>query len=324
MVCKLGHDATKKVYKEGQMKTQRIFIVLILAIGLLLNNVSIGLADPPAPDETLAVELQITDTPTDTPIPPTNTPVPPTNTPVQEYTLTVSSAHGTVTKDPSKATYHLGDVVTLTAIPSAGWSFAYWSGGLSGSSNPASLVITQSTIVGANYSQNEFTLTVSAANGQVFKDPDKAAYHSGDVVKLTAVPAPGWSFGFWSGGVTGTANPVTVTITGNMSVTAKFNKISNPSLPTSTPNIFNPPSKTPTGVVLPSETDPTSVTQPTFTATPTLAAFVQPTSTPVVPKFPEEAPTNNFKLQLTLVGVLGAIAVVVLVWSVLARRWRPR
>jgi hypothetical protein len=326
------------------MNTQRTFIVLILAIGLLFKCVFPGLAGLSTPSNNLIAATR-TRRPTNTPKPPTVTSVPtdtsfptdtsvPTDTPIPtvtsdtpvpqfEYTLTVSSAHGTVTKDPNKATYHLGDVVTLTSIPNTDWSFAYWSGGLSGSSNPASLTIQGSTVVAANYTQNEFTLTVSAANGHIVKDPDKAAYHNGDVVKLTAVPAPGWTFSFWGGDVTGTANPVSVTVSGNMTVTAKFNQTSNPTLPTNAPGIFNQPTQTPTGAVQPSQTGPTAVTQPAPTATPTLAAFVQPISTPVVPKFPEEAPSNNFHMQLAVVVILGAIAVGVLVWSISARRWRP-
>ena len=34
-----------------------------------------------------------------------------------EYTLDVSSAHGTVTKSPNQDTYNYGDEVTLTWLP---------------------------------------------------------------------------------------------------------------------------------------------------------------------------------------------------------------
>ena len=50
-----------------------------------------------------------------------------------EYTLTINSAHGTVIKNPDKATYHLNEGVSLLADPVDGWSFTSWIGAASGS-----------------------------------------------------------------------------------------------------------------------------------------------------------------------------------------------
>ena len=58
--------------------------------------------------------------------------------------------------------------------------------------------------------------------GSVTKVPDQASYHFGDVVQLTAIAASGWTFSGWSGDLTGTVNPATITITGNKTVTATF------------------------------------------------------------------------------------------------------
>ena len=44
----------------------------------------------------------------------------------------------------------------------------------------------------------------------------------GDVVTLTATPDPDWAFAGWSGDLSGTANPITITLTGNNVVTATF------------------------------------------------------------------------------------------------------
>jgi uncharacterized repeat protein (TIGR02543 family) len=140
-----------------------------------------------------------------------------------EYTLTVTSAHGTVTKNPDQATYHYGDVVQLTAVADAGWTFANWSGSLTGSDNPGSITIDANETVTANYTQNEYTLTVNVVgNGSVAKDPSQATYHYDDVVDLNANPDPGWQFVSWSGDLTGSTNPDSITIDGNKSVTATF------------------------------------------------------------------------------------------------------
>jgi hypothetical protein len=76
---------------------------------------------------------------------------------LEAYTLTITSAHGAVVKNPNQTTYHEGDVVQLTT-PDAGWSFLNWTGDLTGSANPASVTIHGNTLVTANYTQNEYTL----------------------------------------------------------------------------------------------------------------------------------------------------------------------
>jgi len=58
--------------------------------------------------------------------------------------------------------------------------------------------------------------------GSVTRDPDLAGYSSGAVVELLAVPDPGWVFDHWSGGVTDTVNPVSLTVTGHVIVSAVF------------------------------------------------------------------------------------------------------
>ncbi len=58
-----------------------------------------------------------------------------------EYTLTVTSPNGTVTKTPNQAIYHYGDVVQLRAMPSPGYAFDSWSGAATGNTNPVSIIM---------------------------------------------------------------------------------------------------------------------------------------------------------------------------------------
>ena len=55
-----------------------------------------------------------------------------------EYTLTIniSPVEGGVVNLNKTAPYYYGDVVELTAVPTAGWSFSHWMGDLTGSQNP--------------------------------------------------------------------------------------------------------------------------------------------------------------------------------------------
>jgi uncharacterized repeat protein (TIGR02543 family) len=141
-----------------------------------------------------------------------------------EYDLTVIIVgDGSVTKNPDQTTYHYGDTVGLTANPATGWSFAGWSGDLSGTTNPESIDMYDHRTVTATFTRNEYTLAVdTAGNGSVTKDPDQAIYHYGDVVELTGNADPGWSFSHWSGDLSGSDNPGSLTITGDSNVTATF------------------------------------------------------------------------------------------------------
>ncbi len=68
-----------------------------------------------------------------------------------------------------------------------------------------------------------FTLTTSVSgSGTVARNPNASSYAAGTVVSLTATPASGWSFTGWSGAVSGTTNPINVTMDANKTVTATF------------------------------------------------------------------------------------------------------
>ena len=70
---------------------------------------------------------------------------------------------------------------------------------------------------------SEYTLSVNTVgSGTVARNPNKTTYQSSDVVQLTATAGSGWTFNYWSGALSGSTNPDTVTITGNISVTAHF------------------------------------------------------------------------------------------------------
>jgi uncharacterized protein (DUF2141 family) len=145
---------------------------------------------------------------------------------VGSYRLTVNVVGGgSVAKDPNQPSYHYGDVVTLTANADAGWTFADWSGDLSGSDNPATVTMDGKKTITATFSQDEHTLMVNASgNGSVTKNPDQATYHYGDVVTLTANADAGWTFAGWSGDLSGSNNPATITVNSNKSVIATFSQ----------------------------------------------------------------------------------------------------
>jgi len=78
-------------------------------------------------------------------------------------------------------------------------------------------------VVTATFTQDEYTLMVNVVgSGVVNKDPNRATYRYGDRVSLAAIAALGWTFAGWSGDLSGTANPTSITMNGNKVVTATF------------------------------------------------------------------------------------------------------
>ena len=69
----------------------------------------------------------------------------------------------------------------------------------------------------------EYSLTTTVdGNGTVSRSPDQQTYPSGTDVTLTATSETGWVFTGWSGDVSSTSNPISVSITENTSILASF------------------------------------------------------------------------------------------------------
>ena len=143
-----------------------------------------------------------------------------------QYTLNVTIfGSGTVSKSPDQATYTYGNNVTLNASASSGWTFAAWSGDASGSVNPVTVNMTDNKSVTATFTQNVYTLSLSVVGNGSVNLNNTGPYHYGDAVLLTPIPSSYWSFDHWSGDLTGSANPATLIVTANMSVTATFTQV---------------------------------------------------------------------------------------------------
>jgi len=146
------------------------------------------------------------------------------------YTLTVNKVgQGTVALNPPGGTYSQGAQVQLTATPASGWKFDGWSGDLSGSTNPATITMNGTKTVTATFSEipvTQYTLTVNkVGSGSVSLSPSGGVYDSGTSVQLTATPAAGYKFDGWSGDLSGTTNPASITMNSNKTVTATFSQI---------------------------------------------------------------------------------------------------
>lgn len=71
---------------------------------------------------------------------------------MQDYELvTRTVGSGEVTVDPSQASYHYGEVVTLTATPTTGWEFIKWTGAVTGTTTPITHTIIGDAMITATF-----------------------------------------------------------------------------------------------------------------------------------------------------------------------------
>ncbi len=139
---------------------------------------------------------------------------------INTYTLTITSVHGTVTKNPDQANYNHSSTVQLTATPSAGFIFTGWSGDATGSNNPLSVTMDGNKNITANFAIDNSTYIIigsCSANagasitipisvhfgtdanipqyilqGKIIFDPTKLSYRSNSVGALFTLM--GWTF----------------------------------------------------------------------------------------------------------------------------------
>ena len=150
------------------------------------------------------------------------------------YALTVAhmGQGSNPTASPANSTgcpvgqYAAGETISLSgAAPNSGWQITGWTGtpndGSTASTNTLTMPASAQS-VSVNYTQIEYSLTITSAHGTVTKNPDKASYSPGEIVQLNATADHGWLFEKWTGDVTDAANPVSVTMDSNKSLTANF------------------------------------------------------------------------------------------------------
>jgi len=142
------------------------------------------------------------------------------------FTLTINIVgQGTVTRNPDLTSYEPGAVVSLQAVPTAGWSFCKWAGAVSGRANPVSITMDGNKTVTVTFLDTWYTLTTGVmGHGWIERDPDQAVYAPGTAVQLTACPSEDWQFEGWMHGLSGSANPATVFMYSDKFVTAFFQR----------------------------------------------------------------------------------------------------
>ena len=126
---------------------------------------------------------------------------------------------------PSTSTFTSGASVHLEAMPASGYRFNNWTGDLSSTTNPTTIVIDCDKKITANFSRMMHTLTMRVDGGGS-TDPTVGnySYGEGTTVDITATPDSGWQFDSWSGDVANPGSHTTVTMSSDRTLTANFSK----------------------------------------------------------------------------------------------------
>ena len=141
--------------------------------------------------------------------------------------------NGSLKSLPYTQQYESGTLINLEAISDGNSIFTGWSGSLSGTNNPTSIIIdgNKNISVGFQLQSIYYTLSLTktgTGNGQVKVNgtlkslPYSQQFESGTQVSLEAIPDAGNSFTGWSGNLSGNGNPSSVTMDDNKSIAVGF------------------------------------------------------------------------------------------------------
>ncbi len=128
------------------------------------------------------------------------------------YTITINAINGTVAYPQTTC-----DDMQLTATPYNGYHFVKWSDG--NTDNPRTIELTCDTIFTALFEHIQCTLSLQCDENQGSVEGAGVFDYLAEV-QISATPAYGYHFSSWSDG--NTANPRTITLTKDVTLTANF------------------------------------------------------------------------------------------------------
>lgn len=134
---------------------------------------------------------------------------------INTYTVTLSGENVTL---GGAGTYGYNEEVTITATPAAHYDFLRWSNGDLRQSY--SFRISEDVTLTAVTGQHDYTVSGLSADAAMGSVTGSTTAHSGQVVNLTAVPNEHYVFTAWDN--SSTANPLSVTVTGDVTRVASF------------------------------------------------------------------------------------------------------
>src|SRR4030043_301408 len=121
--------------------------------------------------------------------------------------------------------YYYGAVVTIWANTSVGSTFSGFSGDLTGVTTPQTLTMTGNKAVNAAFTLNgpyTLTLTTSGSGSGTIQASPTGPYYYGAIVTIWANASIASTFTGFTGNLTGTTTPQTLTIDTDKTIDAEF------------------------------------------------------------------------------------------------------
>ncbi|TVQ66828.1 MAG: hypothetical protein EA360_04925 [Balneolaceae bacterium] len=146
-----------------------------------------------------------------------------------EYPLTITTiGEGSVQERvlPGRTTsYEEGSLVELTAIADENWVFSQWSGDLVSTDSVDVILVDRPKSVTATFLRTFRLITIAEPGEGGGISPEEGNYVRDLSFDVTATPNSGWRFSRWEGDFTGTVNPFNLTMNGNKTITARFERL---------------------------------------------------------------------------------------------------
>ncbi len=127
------------------------------------------------------------------------------------FTLAVITAGGGAISGNTQSNYSRGTTVNLSAEPEPGWTFLNWMSDASGTNPTTTMTMDCPKEVQAVFG-TECKINV-VGQGMVVRDFGAGLVPFGTVVRLTAIPQPGYYLGLWGGAASSQVNPLDFTVT---------------------------------------------------------------------------------------------------------------
>ncbi|MEF8874006.1 MAG: InlB B-repeat-containing protein, partial [Candidatus Thermoplasmatota archaeon] len=143
----------------------------------------------------------------------------------ETYTLDLNfdEGAGTVETDPNQTEYDAGTEVTLTASPEEGYEFAMWTGDYGSTEEEITIMMNDDMTITAHFEEIMYQLTIETeGHGDVDINPDQMEFSEGEEVTLSASSGDNWKFVEWTGDHEGEGGETTITMDGDMTITAHF------------------------------------------------------------------------------------------------------
>lgn len=137
-----------------------------------------------------------------------------------EYTITTGVMPENSGEVTGGGTYTAGETATLEAIAYNGYSFSQWQDG--NSDNPRTIIVTQNATYTATFERNQYTINTEVTPENSGTVEGGGTYYYGEQTTLKATANEGFIFKEWQDGVT--TNPRTVTVIGDATYTAAFDR----------------------------------------------------------------------------------------------------